>query len=152
VDVARLSNQRGRVFGVNPVRQDWELAVRRGDAAAVAEMIARDEGGAGDQLNSQDQHGQTALMLAAKAGHRDVVEVLLRHRAELNHAAKFNLSALMLAVINNQLEIVTMLAAAGADRNIRGTGAPGFHQKTALDLALAAGRVEIVQALSDTGD
>jgi hypothetical protein len=53
----------------------------------------------------------------------------------------------MLAVIGNQPTIVRALVAAGADLTIRGTGAPGFHEKTALDLAEAAGYEEITAIL-----
>jgi ankyrin repeat protein len=56
----------------------------------------------------------------------------------------------MLAVINAHTEIVRILAEAGADTQIRGTGAPGFYGMTALDLAEQAGRDEIVAILKNT--
>ena len=62
---------------------------------------------------------------------------------------RFNLSALMLAVINGRDAIVGVLADAGADRTIRGTGAPGFAGKTALDIALEAERVIASALLRD---
>jgi ankyrin repeat protein len=53
----------------------------------------------------------------------------------------------MLAAIRNQPTIARALVDAGADPTIRGTGAPGFHGKTALDLAEAAGHAEVAAVL-----
>ena len=44
--------------------------------------------------------------------------------------------ALMLAAINGRTEVVRILVDTGADLGLRGTGAPGFAGKTALDLAI----------------
>jgi ankyrin repeat protein len=55
----------------------------------------------------------------------------------------------MLAVINGRDAIVGLLVDAGADLTIRGTGAPGFDGKTALDIARAGGREIMVALLSD---
>lgn len=46
----------------------WELAVRGGDVQAVREML-----GAGSEVNTRDRHGQTALMLAAHHGYRELI-------------------------------------------------------------------------------
>jgi ankyrin repeat protein len=88
-------------------------------------------------------------MVAARDGRTSVVRWLIERGADLNHTAKFHLSALMLAVINGRDVIVGLLADAGADRTIRATGAPGFADKTALDLAEAADRTIMVALLRD---
>jgi ankyrin repeat protein len=75
------------------------------------------------------------------------VAFLVEHGAELNHIAKYGLSALMLAVIGAHIEIVRMLVTAGADLSIRGTGAPGFAGKSALDLATAQSRSDMAELL-----
>ena len=112
----------------------WADAVTRGDSDAVRDLLRR-----GVDVDTRDRHGQTALMLAAHAGHRDVVAVLVEHGAALDVTAKYGLSALMLAVVAGHPEVARLLARAGADRTLRGTGAPGFADKTARDLALARG-------------
>ena len=112
----------------------WELAVKRGDGGAVRALLHR-----GADVDARDRHGQTALMLAAHAGHREVVETLIGHGANLNATAKFGLSALMLAVVAGHTEIARRLARAGCDLSLRGTGAPGFANKTARDLAAERG-------------
>jgi hypothetical protein len=116
----------------------WEDAVKRGDVRVVLDLLGR-----GADVDARDRHGQTALMLAAHAGHREVAEALIGHDANLNITAKFGLSALMLAVVAGHEEVAHLLARAGADLSLRGTGAPGFAGKTAHDLALARGMPEL---------
>jgi ankyrin repeat protein len=123
---------------------EWKAAVRAGDAGAVGAMLD-----AGADIDARDEHGQTALMNAARDGHTDMVRLLVSRGADLNHTAKYNLSAIMLAVINGRDAIVGILSDAGADLTIRGSGAPGFAGKTALDLAVAADRVIAMALLKE---
>ena len=44
----------------------------------------------------------------------------------------------MLAIVAGHKEVARLLAKAGADLSLRGTGAPGFADKTAFDLAVVA--------------
>lgn len=53
----------------------WEDAIRRGDVQIVRVLLGR-----GMDVDSRDRQGQTALMLAAHAGHREVIESLIAHR------------------------------------------------------------------------
>ena len=68
---------------------------------------------------------------------------LIAHGADLDVAAKFGLSALMLAIVAGHTEVAVLLVKGGADVSLRGTGAPGFAGKTAYDLALERGMVEL---------
>ena len=74
----------------------------------------------------------------------------VKHGAGLDTTAKYNLSALMLAVVNGHTEIALTLVEAGADLGISGSGAPGFHGKTASDLAAHRGQNELAQRLRET--
>ena len=121
----------------------WEDAVRRGDTEIVRDLLAR-----GVDPNSRDRHGQTGVMLAAHGGHLATVHLLIEHGADLNITAKYGLSAVMLAVVAGHEEIALALARAGADLTLRGTGAPGFADKTAADLATARGWSHLAAALS----
>jgi ankyrin repeat protein len=76
-----------------------------------------------------------------------MVELFIAHGADLNVPAKYNFSALMLAVINRQADVVALLCGAGADKGIRGTGALGFAGRTALDLAVSAGYDDIATVI-----
>ena len=109
----------------------WERAIKRGEVQHVRDLLKR-----GTDVDSRDGHGQTALMLAAHGGHLQVVEALIAHRASLNTTAKYGLSALMLAVVAGHVDIARLLADAGTDLSLRGSGAPGFAGKTAYDLAI----------------
>ena len=111
----------------------WRDAIVGGDVAAVQTLLSH-----GADVDARDRYGQTALMLAALHGHDAIVAMLLAAGAALNVAAKYGLSALMLAVVGGHAESARRIARAGADRTLRGTGAPGFAGKTAYDLAIAA--------------
>jgi len=108
----------------------WRESINGGDVQGVRELLAR-----GAEINALDRYGQTALMLAAHAGNREIVETLIGHRADLNITAKFGLSAIMLAIVAGHPEVARLLARAGADLSLRGTGPPGFLDRTAYDLA-----------------
>jgi ankyrin repeat protein len=120
----------------------WEDAIKRGDVQTVLDLLGR-----GVDIDARDRYGQTGLMLAAHAGHQEVVETLIAHRANLNVTAKFGLSALMLAIVAGHAEVALLLAKAGADLSLRGTGAPGFADKTACDLAENRGMLALSAAL-----
>ena len=116
----------------------WEDAIKCGNVAIVLDLLGR-----GIAVDARDRYGQTGLMLAAHAGHRELVKTLIAPRANLNITAKFGLSALMLAVVSGHTEIACLLAKAGADLSLRGSGAPGFADKTAYDLALERAMLEL---------
>jgi serine/threonine-protein phosphatase 6 regulatory ankyrin repeat subunit B len=126
------------------LERSWERAAKRGDAAGLRSLLDH-----GADVDARDRYGQTALMLAARAGHLAAVRVLVQAGAELDRTAKYRLSALMLAAINGHEEVARQLVEAGADIHIRGTGAPGFSEKTALDLAADLGWQAIVELLRE---
>jgi ankyrin repeat protein len=127
---------------VNP---SWEAAARNGDLQRLKQLHAQ-----GASLDQLDRYGQTALMLAAVRGHAEVARWLAECGANLNHTAKYGLSALMLAVLRGHIGVARALLAAGADQTLRGSGAPDFDGKTALDLARDAGNPQLVELLSMT--
>lgn len=116
----------------------WENAIKSNDVQVVLDLLGR-----GADVNALDRYGQSALMLAAHAGHREIVEALIAHRAGLDITAKFRLSALMLAVVAGHTEVARLLVKAGADLSLQGAGAPGFAGKTACDLAVERGMLEL---------
>jgi ankyrin repeat protein len=136
LEEAQRADQHATADRLQPLtsRPDWERASKSGDLTVLKRMIA-----AGHDVNATDGYGQTALMRAAHAGQPDTVAWLIEHGADLNHTSKFRLSALMLAIVGGHPQIARALVKAGADVSIRGTGAPGFHDKTAADLAEARG-------------
>jgi len=126
------------------MNKEWQDATRQGNIEKVRLLL---EGGV--DIDSKDEHGQTALMNAAHAGKAELVRLLIEKGAGLNHTAKYNLSALMLSIIGRYTEIAQLLIEAGADLNLRSSGS--FPGKTALDLAEEAGQSQIVELLRQKG-
>ena len=69
-------------------------------------------------INAKDQTGATALMLAAINGNDDVVNVLIKHKANLELKSNEGETALSFAVSNDNASIAKKLITAGADTNI----------------------------------
>lgn len=128
------------------MKVNWKAAIRQGDLSQIRLLLDQDA-----DINSKDEHGQTAVMRASLWGQTAVVTLLAGRGADLNVTAKFNLSALMLAVINRRTAIVQSLLTAGADQKIQGSkGAPGFYGKTALDLARETQLPAIIELFEDS--
>lgn len=128
------------------MKANWRAAAIAGDSKTIAHLIA-----GGENIDSRDQYGQTALMLAALNGRDEVVGLLLANGAQLNVTAKFGLSALMLAIINYHTGIAKQLVDAGADLKIRGRDA-GFYGKTARELAIDTDLRELVEYIARAED
>ena len=128
------------------MQNEWRRAAIEGDVNVIERLVTE-----GQAVDSRDRYGQTALMLAAMHGRKVVVDLMLAHDGNLNVTAKYGLSALMLAIINRHDDIADALIEAGADTNLRGTGAPGFAGKTASDLAREGGFDKLVDAIARRG-
>ena len=87
-------------------------------------------------------YSTTALMLAAKEGHHEVVEVLLRSGADINARNKSGFTALMLASYHGQAHVVSQLLQAGADAHLLDAS-----NRTALVLATTEEVRRILQAV-----
>src|SRR5258708_33895964 len=75
---------------------------------------------AGSDANVPNQEGQTALMLAARAGSLDVADLLVRHGANVNAKEKWRgQTALMWAADAGSAAMTRFLIAHKADVNAR---------------------------------
>ena len=122
------------------MNKDWLEATRIGDCDRVRSLLD-----AGADIDSLDDHGQTALMNAAYRGDDSLVRVLVDHGANLDHTAKYRLTALMLAVINGHKETVRMLVEAGANTKLKGS--TGHFERTPLEYATEFGNDDMVNIL-----
>jgi len=77
------------------------------------------------------ENGNTALILASRAGHTLAVQTLLSERPNLNVVDNDHQTALMNAVKNGHIGVATLLLKAGADANI-----PDNFNKTPLYYAM----------------
>jgi ankyrin repeat protein len=69
----------------------------------------------GADINAKDEDGHTALIVAAKNGHTEIVNLLLNRGADINAKDKDGETALIKAAFNGHTEIVTTLIELGAD-------------------------------------
>lgn len=95
-------------------------------------------------VNAKDStSGWTPLLRAASVGgNKDVAELLIKFKAEIDVLDKDNKSALMIAVINGNQPLVQTLVEYGADLNIKNE-----YGKTAYEMAVAMERVVFDQTL-----
>src|SRR5262249_9664674 len=108
---------------------------RRGDAKGVEALLA-----GGVDVNARTRYGATALWFAAYKGHANVVEVLLKHKANPNLAdSVWGTTPLNIALADDQPDIVPALPKAGA----RGGDA-------AFITAASQGKLAMLQAVLDS--
>jgi ankyrin repeat protein len=81
-------------------------------------------------VNKQDKYGQTALVFAAFSGYQDIVEILLKYKAQPDIQTKFGQTALMKAAFSNSHHIMSLLVQAGANVNLQ-----CMDGRTALSIA-----------------
>lgn len=87
-------------------------AARGGHAETVRSILAA---GRAD-VNGRDESGDTPLIIAARAGHDDVVRALLVARADPNVKNDGNQTALSSAAAGGHDEVVRLLKQAGASQ------------------------------------
>jgi hypothetical protein len=116
-------------------------AARRGDVAMLKEFVASRY-----DLQTRDDKGYTALILAAYHGHEPAVRLLLDAGADPCAEDKRGNTALMGAIFKGEFAISRLLMKASCDPNHRNRAG----QTPAMYAALF-GRVEVLHALSEKG-
>ena len=117
-------------------------ACSNGNLEKVRELIQN-----GHNVNTRGGlYASTPLIEAARKGHDQVVEELIREGARVNVKNKYQLTALYCASCNNHCSVVTTLIAAGADINV-----PDQWGVTPLMRAAGWGREEMVCELIRAG-
>lgn len=84
------------------------IAAASGDYALTKQILKY------SKLNQTNQNGETALLLATKYGHRDLVKLLLDNRANLHTKDSHGLKAIDYAYKRQFSEITTLLLAHGS--------------------------------------
>lgn len=116
-------------------------AARRGDVAMLKEFVA-----ARYDLETRDDKGYTALILAAYHGHEGASRLLIEAGANPCATDARGNTALMGAIFKGELAISKMLMKAGCDPNQRNNAG----QTPAMYAALF-GRMEVLKALAARG-
>jgi len=113
-------------------------AAANGEVAEIEKLITD-----GENPNIQDANSRTPLLVAAFRKHYAAVEALLKRGANANARDMQGFDILTLAAVNNDLQLLKLALAGGADpRRVTGP-----LDGTALISAAHLGHVEIVRAL-----
>lgn len=97
----------------------------------------------GVDVNTTVKSGHNLLMLASRAGSRDIVALLLARKANVRQQSPQGDTALMMASLRGDVEVMKMLVSAGAELNH-----PGW---TPLHYAAFEGASAAVKFLLDGG-
>ncbi|XP_056643121.1 ankyrin repeat domain-containing protein 6 [Diorhabda sublineata] len=137
----------GGVGGATPPTLGAELraAAALGDVAACRRYL----GAARLVRFSRDEHGRTALHLAAANGHREVVRLLVSVAAprEVDGLDGAGCTALQRAAASGHEEVIRLVLARGAEVN----GQDSVHGNTALHEAAWKGYSRTVRLLASAG-
>lgn len=106
-----------------------------GDVAGIARLAATSD----FAVDARDSAGRTPLLLAARAGHLPIVQILLDRGADVDAVDRSGYSALTLAVSGDHTGVVRALLARGAN--------PSPEKELPLIAAARRGQREIVELL-----
>jgi ankyrin repeat protein len=135
-----------RLAQLPPSEEDLEryeglhAAAARGDVGSIERLIS-----AGASAESRDRHGRTPLMVAGYKRSRAAAEVLIGAGANLNALDNDQYDLLTISAVLNDLEMVKLAIASGADTKL----ITSPYEGTALIAAAHLGHVDVVRALID---
>lgn len=154
--VARLLSDEPRLTGTPiPVARDWgeemwlalHRAAERGDAAIVGLLLEAGASIDGRTRFRTPMHGrETALLIAARAGHLPVVDLLLSRHADANLLDANHRSALSCAAGAGHTQVVERLIQAYA-----AVDPVDDQQRTPLHWAIAGGHADAAVLLIEAG-
>ena len=117
-------------------------AVTRGDLESVLKMLDR-----GGDIEAKDPGaGASPLHFAVMKGGMPIIDLLVRHGADVNSRTRNGTTPLHTAVLYSRLEVAEFLAGKGADLN-----AKSVSGATPLALAVAAKNEPIAARLRELG-
>ncbi|XP_046562242.1 ankyrin repeat domain-containing protein 50-like [Haliotis rubra] len=118
-------------------------ACRRGDMEAVKYILSQKM----VDVNSYGPRKKTPLMVAAEHGHKEVVELLVTHGADLSLSVKGGDNILHIACNRGQFDVVKyLLSLNSVDINSR-----GYKKRTPVMAAAEHGHKEVVELLVTHG-
>ena len=100
------------------------FAAMSGDVEKVKALLAGDP----ELVFSKDEHGWTPLYGAAASGRKDLVELLIANKADVN-AFNQGFTPLHAAVLNHHKEVADLLLANNAELNIDDAAAGGYLEQ-----------------------
>lgn len=131
------------------ITEELVKAAANGDAAKCEEFLSGC-GPNGQQTTPADVNGvfagHTALQAASQNGHLEVIQALLRHKADVEIEDKDGDRAVHHAAFGDEPRVIELLAKANADLNARNK-----RRQTALHIAINKGHFNIVKTLLELG-
>lgn len=91
-------------------------------------------------------HGGSAIWIAAGSGHLNIVKMLVKHGANVNHCTDTNSTPLRAACFDGRLDIVQYLVNHNADINL-----PNIYNNTCLMISSYKGQTDCVEFLLKNG-
>ena len=116
-------------------------AAQSGDIEQVRRLVSL-----GADLETRNETGATALMLASQNGHGETASLLLSNGADVNVKADDGVTALIVAALYGHAEVVSLLLSSGAEVNAELNGGG-----TALYASSQNGHAEVVSLLLSSG-
>ena len=114
-------------------------------AAALGQLsVLNDLLQAGGNINATDEKGRTGLVLAAQGGHADMVKALIERGADVWCRDHQGDTALIHAARQGKVDAVRAVLGEWGGRTIDEVG---HNKRSALQVAAAAGHIEVVQVL-----
>jgi ankyrin len=120
------------------------LAAKRGNLETLAVLLTHPQLTTLFQIDATEKRGMTPLHVTAQAGHADVVDLLLEHKANPDHKDKSSRIALQLAAGNGHLACVDILLQLEDKDYVGSTDNEG---STALHYAARKCRMAVVKRL-----
>lgn len=114
-------------------------AIQNIDIVSLNVLLAQDA-----DIDSVDEKGNTALMLASKIGNPRMIKIILAHNPGIDMKNEAGYTALMIASEQGQTHIVEQLIKRGADPTLKNRDG-----LTAADLALRNGQPQTANLLMD---
>lgn len=97
---------------------DLAEAAKEGDVKKIEWCLARRVDV--DEPDTTPEYGRTGLIWAARKGHKNAVELLIRNNANLAAVDNRKDSALIVAAFGGFLDVCQVLLEAGADKDYKG--------------------------------
>ena len=132
VQVPPTENELARYTGLHAA------AAANGDTGAIGRLIS-----SGADVESRDRHGRTPLMVAGYERNHEAAIALIDAGASLNALDNDQYDLLTISAVLNDLEMVKIAIAAGADTKL----ITSPYQGTALIAAAHLGHADVVRAL-----
>jgi len=130
------------ILGKGVIRTPLIVAAQKGHYDITAVLLE-----AGADPNLTDHKNQSALMWAASNNHPDIVDLLLKSKANLDiKESEYGQNALMIAVLKQHKNIVKLLLEHGADPNTHTKGGSNY-----LSEAVLTNNIVIVRELLEAG-